>query len=88
LTGNSPRAHRFRRPVGLLAGWTSMARSQRTVADKSFERCSASRIAFHAFDNRCSGRVGCGFFTLIEAWSRADDMRLIIPIGGAEATDW
>jgi hypothetical protein len=52
-----------------------------------FEGCSASRIAFHAFDNRCSGRVECGLFTLIEAWSRADGMRLIIPIGGRSKTE-
>jgi hypothetical protein len=81
LTGNSPRPHRFRWPMYHLAGWTDIARSQGTVEDQTFERSSASRIEFHASDNRCGGRVGRGFSTSIEPRSRADHMQRVVQTG-------
>jgi len=56
---------RFRWPECVLAGWTSIARSQRAVEDKRFERCSANRIECHASDDRNGGRVVHGFSTSI-----------------------
>jgi hypothetical protein len=36
---------------GSPIGWTNVAHRQRTVEDKGFERSSASRVEFHAFDD-------------------------------------
>jgi hypothetical protein len=80
LTGNSPWADRFRGPRVLLAGWTKMARSPRTVEDHRGERSSASWIEFHVSDHRCSGRAGRGFSPLIEPWFRAGNLQRVVQV--------
>jgi hypothetical protein len=73
LTANSPRLDRLRWPTDLVAGWTGIARSQCAVKDKRRERSSASRMEFPASESRSCRRVGGGFCTPIEPWSRADN---------------
>src|ERR1700682_1828096 len=87
LTGNLAKSDRLRWLIGLLSGWTNIARRPRTVEDHRCERSSTSPIEFRATDNRGSGRARRGFSTSIQPLARAGNLPLVVQGGWLTKTE-
>jgi len=73
LNGNLPISDRLGWSMSLLARWTSIVRSPRTVEDQRCERSSTNWIEFHASENRCVGPA-----TSIQPWSRVGNLQRVV----------
>jgi hypothetical protein len=80
LNGNLPNSDRRGWSMGLLARWTNIARSPRTVEDQRCERSSTNYIEFHASENRCSGPA-VRDATSIQPLSGVGDLQRVVQAG-------